>query len=164
MRVESACNEVTAMNMVAKLLSVDDILLDVDVKNIEDFFENIAQFLEWRHGISAALIHASLGAREELGSTGIGHHIAIPHTRIKGLTQTIGAFARLRHAIDFDAPDNQPVSMALVLLVPEHFNKEHLEMLAAAAKMFADKRFRNTLQQASNAAEIQWAFADWSDF
>lgn len=156
-------DEMMTMNVVTKLLSVDDILLDIDVKNEEDFFKHIAQFLEWRHGISAALIHASLGAREELGSTGIGHHIAIPHTRLKGLTQTLGAFVRLRHGIDFDAPDNQPVSMALVLLVPEDFNKEHLEMLAAAAKMFADRKFRSALQHASSSIEIYRTFIDWTD-
>ena len=158
-----AFDEIMTMNVVAKLLSVDDILLDIDVKNEEDFFENIAQFLEWRHGINAALIHASLAAREELGSTGIGHHIAIPHTRLKGLTQTFGAFVRLRHGVDFDAPDNQPVSMALVLLVPEDFNKAHLAMLAAAAEMFADKRLRDALQQAGDVAEIHRVFTGWSD-
>lgn len=150
------------MNVVAKLLSVEDILLDVDVKNKDDFLENIAQFFEWRYDISAALVHASLRAREDLGSTAVGHHIAIPHTRIKGLSQTFGAFARLRQAIDFDAPDNQPVAMALILLVPEHFTKEHLQTLAAAAEIFADKRFRNTLQQASSATEVHQAFAGWS--
>jgi PTS system nitrogen regulatory IIA component len=152
-----------AMNRVAKLLSADDILLDVDIADKESLLENISQFFEWRHSISATLIHASLRAREDLGSTAVGHHIAIPHTRIKGLNETRGAFMRLQHAIDFDAPDDQPVSMALILLVPEHFNKEHLETLAAAAKMFSNKRFREKIQSCNTPAKIYQLFVDGPD-
>jgi len=149
------------MNVVAKLLSLDNILIDVEVGNKEGLLENVAQFFEWRYDLKAPLIYASLRAREDLGSTAIGHSVAIPHTRIKGLSHTLGAFVRMRHAIDFEAGDGLAVSMALILLVPEHVNKEHLDMLAAAADMFSNKRFRYKLQHTNSTAETYQAFVDW---
>lgn len=150
------------MNKVAQALSPEDVLIDIDAANKENLFEDIAQFFEWRHGLNTALVYSSLLARERLGSTGIGNSVAIPHARMKGLMHTIGVFVRMRHSIDFDALDNRPVSMALVLLVPEHVDKEHLEMLATTATMFSDKHFRNQLQQCKTAAAIYQAIFAWS--
>ena len=75
----------------------------------------------------------SLFAREKLGSTGLGQGIAIPHGRIKGLKDALGAFVRPRQPIPFDAPDGKPVSLVFVLLVPEQATEKHLQILSELA-------------------------------
>jgi PTS system nitrogen regulatory IIA component len=93
-------------------------------------------------------------ARERLGGTGIGHGVAIPHGRLKNITQAIGAFVKLEQAVDFDAIDKQPVDLIFALLVPENSTAEHLEILAAIAGMFNDEQTRQKLRQADNVDEL----------
>ncbi len=87
----------------------------------------------------------SLFAREKLGSTGLGQGIAIPHGRIKGLKEAVGAFVRMKQPIPFDAPDGQPVNLIFVLLVPDRATDLHLQILSELAQMFSDKPFRERL-------------------
>ncbi len=92
--------------------------------------------------------------REKLGSTGIGHGVAIPHGRLKYLPEPIAAFVHLQEAIDFQANDNQPVDLFFALLVPEQVENQHLEILAEIAKKFSHKDFREQLRQAKDDAEL----------
>ncbi|MFZ9492195.1 MAG: PTS sugar transporter subunit IIA, partial [Burkholderiaceae bacterium] len=100
-------------------------------------------------------------ARERLGSTGLGAGVAIPHGRIKGLKQALGAFVRLAKPLPFDAPDGQPVSLVFFLLVPEHANQEHLELLSELAEMLSDERFRDGLNQAPDRSEAHRIMQGW---
>ena len=111
--------------------------------------------------IAAHTITASLAAREKLGSTGLGQGIAIPHGRIRGLTEARGAFARLQTAIPFDAPDGKPVSQVFVLLVPEQATDLHLQLLSELAQMFSERSFRDRLAAAASTAELASVFRDW---
>ncbi|GMR19716.1 MAG: PTS IIA-like nitrogen regulatory protein PtsN [Gammaproteobacteria bacterium] len=96
----------------------------------------------------------SLIERERLGSTGIGHGIALPHGRLRGLQKAIGAFAVLENEMEFDAIDNKPVKMVFALLVPEHANEEHLKLLSQLAGIFDNAETRELLLHASNKDEI----------
>ncbi|MFP5307209.1 MAG: PTS IIA-like nitrogen regulatory protein PtsN [Gammaproteobacteria bacterium] len=101
-------------------------------------------------GVQAADILTSLAAREKLGSTGLGHGVAIPHGRMAGVNQSVGAFMRLKHPLDYDAHDGQPVDLVFGLLVPQGATETHLKHLAAIAEMFSDAQF---CQQAREAAD-----------
>jgi PTS system nitrogen regulatory IIA component len=98
---------------------------------------------------SSALFKNLIG-REKLGSTAIGHGIAIPHCRMSMCTSITGALIRLKEAIDFDATDEQPVDLLFVLLVPEEACDEHLQILGKLAQLFSRGDFRDALRRAGD--------------
>lgn len=149
------------MNLIAKLLSPDDILVGLEVSSKKRVFEQAGLLFEKRYGIASSLVFDALFAREKMGSTGLGLGIAIPHGRIKGLKQARGAFLRLASPVPFDAPDGQPVSLVFVLLVPETASEHHLQLLSELAQMFSDKAFREKLLAAPDAAAAHALFAEW---
>ena len=99
-------------------------------------------------------IAKSLIDREKLGSTGLGQGVAIPHGRIKQLKQATGAFIRTRDAVPFGAPDQEPVRLLFVLLVPEHATDLHLQILSDLAQLFADRALRERLLHSQDATQI----------
>lgn len=149
------------MNPLSELLSADDILLDVDALSKSRVFEEVGRLFEKRHHLVQAQVVENLGAREKLGSTGLGHGVAIPHARIKGLRRAVAACLRIRLPIPFDAPDGKPVSDMLILLVPEHATDEHLQILAWSAQMFGDRNFREQLRTCVEPGEVHQLFANW---
>jgi PTS system nitrogen regulatory IIA component len=149
------------MNAIGQLLSPEDILLDLDVANKEGVFEAVGRLLEGRYGLAQKQVVDSLNARERLGSTGLGHGVAIPHARIKGLRQAVAVFVRTRSPVPFDAPDGKPVFAMVVLFVPQQATDEHLKILAGVAEMFADRRFREQLKTCADPVAVSKLFADW---
>ena len=117
------------MNLIAKLLPASNVLTDLEVSSKKRVFEHAGLLFENNHSIARSVVFDSLFAREKLGSTGLGQGIAIPHGRIKGLKEAVGATIRTREPIPFDAPDGQPVSLIFVLLVPERATDLHLQIL-----------------------------------
>lgn len=124
--------------------------------------EEIAFLISCRYQIDHTLIFRALWRREQSGSTALGHGFAIPHTRIPGVRDPIVLFVRPELPIDFGAPDHQPVSALFVILVPEHANEEHLQVLATVSEMFSSKRFRKRLDAATDPAAIQRLFGEWA--
>ncbi len=149
------------MNRVASILSPARINPGLADSSRTGLFEEAGRLFAAHGGLDPAQVVASLCGREELGSTALGQGVAIPHARVKGLRQALAGFIRLRPPIAFDAPDGKPVSEALILLVPGHATEEHLQMLAEAAQMFSDRRFRDHLREQGDAEGIRKAFADW---
>jgi PTS system nitrogen regulatory IIA component len=149
------------MNLIAPLLPESNILLDLDVSSKKRVFEQVGLLIENRHNIARSLVFDSLFAREKLGSTGLGQGVAIPHGRIKGLKEAIGALVRMKQPIPFDAPDGQNVSLIFVLLVPDRATDMHLQILSELAQMFSDKAFREQLLAAPGAAELHQLIRDW---
>ena len=98
---------------------------------------------------------------KRLGSTGLGQGIAIPHGRVRGLREATGAFVRTRQPIEFEAPDERPVSLIFVLLVPEKSTDLHLEILGELAQMFSDRELRARLHAAADSLEVQRLIAAW---
>ena len=149
------------MNRIAPLLPESNIVLDVDAENKKRLFERIAQLFEQQAQLSRNAVLASLSARERLGSTGLGQGIAIPHGRLKGLKQALGAFLRPHQPIPFDAPDGKPVVQVFALLVPEQATDEHLQLLSELAEMFSERCFREHIAAATDAASVHRLFERW---
>lgn len=105
-------------------------------------------------------IFTGLIERERLGSTGLGQGVAIPHARMKGCNQAVGAFIKLAKPVDFDASDRQQVDLLFALLVPEHFTDEHLQILAMLASLFSDKLLCQQLRGASSSDRIYQLLAE----
>ncbi len=96
-------------------------------------------------------IAASLRQRERMGSTAIGHGVALPHGRNDVFDEARAAFVRLRSPIGFGAMDEEDVDLVLALSVPAHFTHQHLQLLAEIAERFSDEDFRAALRGASDA-------------
>jgi nitrogen PTS system EIIA component len=149
------------MSLIGELLSSNDILLGVDAADKERVFESVARLLQGRCGFAQSQLVDSLIAREECGSTGIGHGVAIPHARIKGLARPFGVYVRTRFPIPFDAPDGKPVSDLVVLFVPEQAAQQHLRLLAEVAEIFGDGRLRQQLRATVDPAEVHRLLSEW---
>lgn len=147
------------MNAIAQLLTQDAIVLTAKPVTKEALFAEAALALGLRLGISAPLIESCLHMREQLGSTGLGQGVGIPHGRLKGLKQVAGMFYRLSTPIPFDAPDNRPVDLVFFLLVPEQSTEEHLQLLSELAQGFSDPEFREKLRSSTDTAEVLQLFA-----
>ena len=149
------------MNLIAKLLPTANVVVGLEASSKKRAFEQAGLLFENNHGIGRSVVFDSLFAREKLGSTGLGQGIAIPHGRIKGLKDALGAFIRLSEPVPFDAPDGRPVSLLFVLLVPEQANEHHLQLLSELAQMFSDRSFREQLMSAPDALAAHALFAHW---
>ncbi|MDR3055366.1 MAG: PTS IIA-like nitrogen regulatory protein PtsN [Zoogloeaceae bacterium] len=147
------------MNPITHLLPENHILLGLEASSKKKLFEEAGQLLANNGGIDRALVFDNLLAREKLGSTGLGQGVAIPHGRVKGLKETVGAFIRLAEPIDFDAPDKRPVNLVFILLAPEQATETSLQVLAALATCFANRDFREKLAAASDAASVRELFS-----
>jgi len=149
------------MSLIAKLLPLQNVVLDLEMSSKKRVFEHAGLLFENNHNVARSQVFDSLFAREKLGSTGLGQGIAIPHGRIKGLKEAVGAMIRMREPIPFDAPDGQPVSLIFVLLVPERATDLHLQILSELAQMFSDSAFRDRLLQAASADAMHLLLAEW---
>lgn len=150
------------MNLVSKLLKPANVLLDVEAGSKKRLFELASQAFEASEGVSASEVFDSLFSREKLGSTALGHGIAIPHGRIKGLKETACAFVRMKAPIDFDAPDSLPVDLLFILLAPAAASDLHLQILAELAQMFSEKDMREQLRAAPDADRLHALIREWT--
>lgn len=106
-------------------------------------------------------IFDALNTRERLGSTGLGHGMALPHGRVSGLDAPIAACLTLAEPVDFDAPDRQRVDVLFLLLVPRDCSSEHLRILAALAEMFNDPELRDALRAQTSPEDLVAVLRDW---
>jgi PTS system nitrogen regulatory IIA component len=149
------------MNRLASILPAAQVLVHVDATSKKRAFEEAGLLFESQQGLSRALITDSLFARERLGSTGLGHGVAIPHGRIKGLKAPMAAVFQLQNPIGFDAPDEQPVNLLIFLLVPEAATQKHLQILSEIAELLSDAALREKLKTCAFAAELHDLIAHW---
>ena len=151
------------MNRLSAILPASNVLVDVDAtsKKQKRVFEQAGLLFENRHAIARATVTDNLFARERLGSTGLGHGVAIPHGRIKGLKNPLAAVIRMQQPIGFDAPDDEPVSLLIFLLVPEAATQRHLEILSEIAELLSDRALRDKLKSEPDAAKLHELIANW---
>jgi PTS system nitrogen regulatory IIA component len=149
------------MNLIAKLLPPSNILLDLDVTSKKRMFEQAGLLFENNQGVARSLVFDSLFARERLGSTGLGQGVAIPHGRIKGLKEAVGAFVRLAQPVPFDSPDGHPVKLVFLLLVPEQATELHLQILSEIAQMLSDRELREKLLTDTDASALHQHITTW---
>ena len=149
------------MNRLAAILPVEQVLVGVDATSKKRAFEEAGLLFESLHGLSRALVTDSLFARERLGSTGLGHGVAIPHGRIKGLKAPMAAVFQLDQAIGFDAPDEQAVKLLIFLLVPEAATQKHLEILSEIAEILSNASTRDNMISSATASSLHDLIDKW---
>ncbi|NTX25899.1 PTS sugar transporter subunit IIA [Burkholderia pyrrocinia] len=132
----------------------DNILLDVPVDSAIQLFDLAAQYIARSSGVSADRIRTELTKREQLGSTGLGQGVAIPHARVDGLGSAVALFVRALYPFAFNAPDRKPVREFIVLVLPKEDDRAHLELLADAARCFSERPFRQASRDAQTPDEI----------
>lgn len=100
--------------------------------------QELGDLVHVAYGLDAAIVVEALNAREALGPTGVGHGVALPHARLDGLNEVVGAFVLLDKPIDFSSVDRQPVDLAFALFAPEDAGVEHLKALALVSRTLRD--------------------------
>lgn len=147
---------------VAELLDLDRISCNTQSASKKRVLEQLSQLLAAnQEELSQNQVFDSLLSRERLGSTGLGHGVAIPHGRLKENSNTLAAFIKLQQGVDFDASDNEPVDLLFALLVPEEATEEHLQLLAQLARMFSDETLVQKLRTATDSRSLLTAIQDW---
>ncbi len=106
---------------------------------------------------NAEQLHANLREREALGSTAIGHGIAIPHGRAPALDRPRGALLRLEKAVDFGG--DEPVDLVFAIAVPSHYTHQHLMLLSELAELFSEPDIRQALREAQNPEQLHQIIA-----
>lgn len=139
---------------IADLIVPDRVIVPMHVSDKAQLLRELSRRTARLLPIDPQAIVDALQAREVLGSTGIGHGIAVPHARMKGLQQMFGLFARLERPIDFDAIDGQPVDLVFLLLVPDRAGNEHLAALAAVARQLRDRNVAAQLRAVATRGEL----------
>lgn len=134
----------------AELISADRIALDQNLASKKSVLEKAADLLAMdEQAPDKRDIFQALCQRERLGSTALGHGVAIPHCRVEQ-QEVSGAFIRVRRAVEFDSPDNSRVDLFFALAVPVRCSDAHLKLLAAIAELFSDPERREGLRQATD--------------
>jgi PTS system nitrogen regulatory IIA component len=139
---------------IADLIVPDRVIVPMHVSDKAQLLRELSRRTARLMPIDPQAIVDALQAREALGSTGIGHGIAVPHARMKGLQQMFGLFARLERPIDFDAIDGQPVDLVFLLLVPDRAGNEHLAALATVARQLRDRNVAAQLRAVATRGEL----------
>lgn len=139
----------------SNLIRIDQIQLNNNACSKKKALEAISQVMTDNYPeYNTNKVFETLVERERLGSTGIGHGVALPHGRLKECTETIGVFISLSNGIDYDAIDQEPVTLLFALLIPDHSTEEHLQILAKLAEFFRDKNNRQKLANATSSETV----------
>jgi nitrogen PTS system EIIA component len=149
------------MNRLSSILPAAQVLVSVEATSKKRAFEEAGLLFEQLHDLNRATVTDSLFARERLGSTGLGHGVAIPHGRIKGMKTPMAAVFQLAQPIGFDAPDELPVNLLIFLLVPEAATQKHLEILSEIAELLSDASLREKLQTTQEAGQLHDFISSW---
>ena len=145
----------------AEFLDCDAIKTSLPGGNKRSLLQQLANLAGQRLGAEPATIIAALNEREQLGSTGFGQGVAIPHAKIEGLSQIYALFARLGEPVDYKAIDGRPVDLVFLLLSPPGAGAEHLKALAAISRVTRDgatlERLRGARSRDALAAVLMGA-------
>ncbi len=139
---------------ISDFLQADNISAGVAASNKQKLLQELAQRAGPAVGVPSDRILTELRKREELGSTGVGGGVAIPHARFSQLSRPFGMLLRLKKAIDFDAVDGKPVDTVFLLLLPEGANGDQLGALACIARKLRDPATIAAVRTASDGSQI----------
>jgi PTS system nitrogen regulatory IIA component len=142
------------MNLMSRILPLSNILLDMPATSKKRAFEQAGLLFENHQGIARTAVFQSLIARERLGSTALGHQVAVPHGRIKDLKEPCAAFVRLTEPVRFDATDGRAANLLFILLIPETATQIHLDLLAEIARLMSDPGLRQALSTETDPAAV----------
>jgi PTS system nitrogen regulatory IIA component len=138
----------------SRILPLSNIELDLPATSKKRAFEQAGLLFENHQGIARTAVFQSLIARERLGSTALGHQVAVPHGRIKDLKEPCAAFIRLAEPVRFDATDGRAASLLFILLVPEAATQTHLDLLAEIARLMSDPSLRQALSNETDPVVV----------
>ncbi len=136
------------------ILTPEAILPSVKASSKKQLLQELAAFAAAQAGLLESDVYEALLQRERLGSTGIGHGIAIPHGKLPKLDRLIGVFARLEKPIDFDALDGETVDLVFLLLAPEGAGADHLKALSRVARALRDPAIAQKLRKSHDASAL----------
>ncbi len=139
---------------ISALLSSDRIFINADITSKKKLLEFIASNASAKRQLAENALYCNLLDRERLGSTGLGRGFAVPHARISNLDAAFGVFIKLDQAINFEAPDNQPVDLVFAIIIPEQATDQHLHILSSLAKIFSQAEVCESIRQAESSEEI----------
>ncbi|HSA79675.1 MAG TPA: PTS sugar transporter subunit IIA [Geminicoccaceae bacterium] len=133
---------------IADIIAPDGIILDLkSCHSKRQVLKELAQQAAAALGLDQQHLLDALLERERLGTTGIGHGIAIPHARLAGLDRLVGLFARLEEPVDFESLDDQPSDLIFLLLAPDSADADSLKALARISRVLRDPGLRQRLRQ-----------------
>lgn len=138
----------------ADILAERAVLCCTGVETKRQLFEQLAERAAELTGSPQAEILSAIVSREDLGSTGLGNGIAIPHGKIAGLGGVTALFARLDQPIDFDSLDDQPVDLVVMLLAPTGAGADHLKALSKVARLLRTESVVDELRRMDDSARI----------
>jgi PTS system nitrogen regulatory IIA component len=139
---------------IADFLSPNDVMIDVAAANKQKLLLLLARKAGTIIDVQPQQVLAELEKREELGSTGVGGGVALPHARFHQVTKPVGMFFQLRKPIAFDAVDGEPIDIVFLLLLPETPNGEPLGALASIARKLRKPEVATALRKARDGEEI----------
>ncbi len=154
----------------SEIITPERIRCNSNVSSKKRVLEQLSELISAHHeSVGQQSVFDCLVAREKLGSTGLGHGVAIPHGRLAedadGAlgTSAVGAFLKLKNPVDFDAPDQQKVDLVFGLLVPPDSTDEHLQILSRLAELFSQPDVRAALRAPKSPADVHLLLTTQSD-
>ncbi len=139
----------------ADVLHEDYIVTDLKAREKREALDEMVYEMASRvRTLDHGVLLASLLEREKLGSTGIGHGVAIPHGKIRGLNEIMVFFGRSRKGVEFNSMDKHPVHLFFVIIVPEKAAAAHLKVLASISHLLKNQEFRVKLMKAERQSDI----------
>ncbi len=136
------------MPKLGDLLTSEAIEFQIEGKERKDIFRSLAKTAAKAFGLDENQVFEAILERENLGGTGLGEGVAVPHARMKGLDHSCGVFALLKEGVDFEGPDNRPADLVFLLLSPEEAAANHLKALAKITRLMRQAGIRAALRNA----------------
>jgi nitrogen PTS system EIIA component len=140
--------------LLSDFISPASVVSSLKAKTKKQLLQNLSARAARLTGLQERYIFDVLLQRERLGSTGLGHGIAIPHGKIAGLKRIVGIFARLAEPVDFDAVDSRAVDIVFLLLAPEGAGADHLKALARISRLLREGSAVDKLRASKDAAAL----------
>ncbi|MBT5766571.1 PTS IIA-like nitrogen regulatory protein PtsN [Emcibacteraceae bacterium] len=138
----------------SNLISLETIYPNMKASSKKQLLQELGTIVKDKIGKPIFEIASVLMERERLGSTGVGHGVAIPHGRFSELDQICGVFVKLDKPVNYDSIDDQPVDLIFLLLAPEEAGADHLKALAKISRIFRDQATCEKLRGADNSDAI----------
>ena len=136
------------------LISPEAVLRSLKPKSRKQLLQELSARAARISGLPERDIFDVLWQREQLGSTGLGQGVAIPHGKLGGLKQMVGLFAQLSEPVEFDAVDGEPVDIVFLLLAPEGAGADHLKALARISRLLRERGSVEKLRASNDAAAL----------
>lgn len=145
---------------IGHLISAEAVIPSLKVKTKKQLLQELSSRAARFTGVSERDIFDVLWQRERLGSTGLGHGVAIPHAKLPNIRRIVGLFARLAEPVDFDSVDGEPIDLVFLLLAPEGAGADHLKALASVSRLLRDGQSADKLRASRDASALYAVLTD----